>query len=131
MAEWRLLDYVTADGYNPLQDWLGAQGPTVRAAFDATTLHLRGLPDWLNPRRKIFKPLTRTHVGMHEILFWPFGRFRKFRAVGLYLPTSREFIFFGGCEKQLGLYIPRGAFDTANHHKEDFDAGKGSVRDHV
>jgi hypothetical protein len=131
MASWSLWDYVTEDQTVPIRDWYDVQDESAQAALDNAVLLLRAANDWTDPKRKEFKELHRKHAGLSEIRFWPFGRFRKFRVAGIYRPDSREFIFLVGCEKQLGLYIPRGVFDLAMKYKRDLEAGKGDLREHV
>ncbi len=136
MTPWRILEYVTADGISPVQDWYEAQEDGVRAAFDNVILLLRAVEDWLNPERVEFANLKREHVGLSEVRFWFKPRFlakhRKFRVAGLYRPDEREFVLLVGCEKRLrSLYIPRDPFDLAMTYKQHLEVGEGGLREHV
>jgi hypothetical protein len=130
MEPWRLLEYVDASGRNPFREWYVTQPVAVRAALDAQVAFLMSTDNSLR-KKKIFLRLFREHVGLHEIRFWPYPEEpkRKFRVVGLYRPDRREFVFFGACEKQLGVY-KSDAFGRAKQNLDEFLAGKGmaSVR---
>lgn len=131
MSAWQLLDYVTAVGENPFRRWYEEQDAEVQATLDAVVMHLRGVDDWIKPRLKAFRELKREHAGLGEIRFWPYGPLRKFRVAGIYKGASYEFIFLTGCEKQMGHYIPVDAFDLALAYKDDFNAGKGTLIEHI
>lgn len=133
MSPWQVLEYVSEDGRNQFREWFdGCLKENERATLDATLDILKASADWLKPRRKTFEPLTKKQKGLHEIRFFPYeSDFIKFRAVGIYRPNERQFILLGGCTKRLGLYSPRGAFETAKQNHEAFEAGIGTICEHV
>jgi hypothetical protein len=140
MPLWRFLDYITADGVNLIQDWYSAQDEDVQLQFDVTLDILRAEANWEDPEVGEFKPLTRAHVGLGEIVFHTIiedatrGKVRKrrFRPVGIW-PVARhgEFILILGCEKYGRTLIPHAAFDLALDYKSEFEAGRGTLSEHT
>jgi hypothetical protein len=125
------MDYLTADGRNPILEWYADQDSEVQAALDFTMHQLKVTDDWTEPPCKQFSVLERKHAGLSELRFWTGNR--KFRVAGLYRPNRRDFIMLVGCEKWLRgiFYKPTGAFDLAMKYKQDFEAGKGHVVEHI
>lgn len=136
MSPWHFLDYVTPDGRNPIQAWYEAQDEAVQAALDFTIKQLEVTDDWLWPQNKKlqrqFKILDGKHVGLTELRFWPDDG-RTFRVPGIYRPTEREFVMFGGCEKRLRgiIHIPPDCFDVALKQKQALEAERGYTIEHV
>ena len=114
MALWRFMAYcMEGSGENLIATWYEAQDPAVQAAFDATLLTLGDTPDWSDEEVKEFKVLTQEHVGLGEIRFnieWkeegrrPYKR--RFRPLGIWPPTGKDFIILLGCEKSGRTEIP-------------------------
>lgn len=134
MEPWRIWDYVTEDGHNMLVEWYDEHDETVQATFDNVVLLARGTDNWTEPQKWWFKELAKKHAGLSEFRFTVKGKLlkRKFRPVGVFRRTGREFIFILGCEKTMSglIYIPHHAFDTALARKADLDAGKGTLHEH-
>ena len=131
MALWRILAYHTGDFACPIQDWYALQNEEVQAAFDATLIILRATVDW--PDTKAFKGLTKKHRGLGEIRFRLDGPpIRRFRPVGIWPPlVAREFVMLLGCEKRMGAYTPKNAFDLALEYKRQFEAGIGGTIEYI
>jgi len=122
------MEYWTAEGICPMQQWYEAQEVPVRAKFDAVLLTLAGTPVWDDEPRDEFKVLTRIHVGLAEIRFKLVdGRTtRRFRPLGIWPPVvPNEFILLLGCEKSGRMVIPNGAYEHALDYKSDFENCKG------
>src|SRR5216684_5231977 len=133
MTPWHLLDYVTPDGRNPFQEWYATLDAEAQAALDDTVLELKAIDDWTDREGKEFKQFTESEAGLSEIRVSVFGEFkprkfrpsrRRIRALGLYRPAQREFIFLDGFEKKHGgfIRIPANALDLAMRRKQDFEA---------
>jgi hypothetical protein len=142
MRPWRLLDYVTPTGRIPYQEWYESLDAEAQAAVDDTVLTLMAYDDWTDRENREFKQLKRAEAGLSEIRSWVFGEFhpkkgrptrRRIRTFGLYRVAESKFVFLGGCEKKHGgyEYIPDNAKAQAMKHKQDFETGKGTTRDHV
>ena len=135
MDTWHIRDYVTEDGHNLLMEWYEQQDESVQAGLDHAVLLARATDNWTNPEKGWFKELTEKHAGLSEFRLKVKSRLfeRKFRPVGVFQPTSREFTFILGCEKKMGglIYVPAKAFDLALAHKADMEAGKGTLHEHA
>jgi len=135
MIPWRFLDYVSPSGANLRQQWYDTQDDEVRAAFDFTVEQLRVTDDWFYPKdkkvKKKFKILDGKQAGLGELRFWTHGR--TFRVPGIFRPTDREFVMFGGCEKQWGgaIHIPADAFETAQRNRLAYESGQGHTVDYI
>ena len=136
MSPWRFLEYESDSGFNPFQDWYLRQDLEVKASLDLTVYQRRVTEDWVNPpsrhARKQFKILDKEHFGLAELRFWTNGK-RTFRVAGLYQPSERQFVLFGGCEKLMGgqIYVPEDAFDLALKCKNALMKGRGKLIDHA
>ena len=56
---------------------------------------------------------------------------RRFRAIGIFRPEERVFIFLVGCEESGVGYIPADAFEDAMKHKAALDRGHGVTDEHI
>ncbi len=140
MALWRFFDYVTEDDHNLIEEWYAVQDPEVQAQFDATLFVLGATEDWEAEDVEEFKPLTRNHAGLGEVVFHinalapgaKKAHRRRFRPVGIWPPAvNREFVLILGCEKSRSTYMPHDAFGTALRHKALLEAGRGTIREHI
>lgn len=133
MALWRFMDYCTEDGRNLIQEWYAAQAEAVKAAFDATLFILAATEDWTVKKFDGFKILTERHVGLGEIRFDLMlnRKKRKFRPVGIWPPSGRDFMILLGCEKSGRIYTPLNAFDLALEYKAQFEQGRGTICEHA
>ena len=140
MTCWTFREYVTEEGINLIRRWYAEQDDQVRAEFDVTIRILKGTESWLDPEIDEFKLLTGAHagLGLGEIRFSvevkrpgaPKAKKRRFRPIGMYHETEREFILILGCEKFGMNTVPTGAFDLATRHKTEFDQKRGWTHDH-
>ncbi len=91
MDSWKLFDYITGDGDNLLQNWYEIQEPEVQAQFDATLFILKATQDWDSDDVKEFKPLTKNHIGLGEVIFhlsYARSGLRALALLGWCLPVS-------------------------------------------
>lgn len=137
MALWRFRDYCTTEDRFLIREWYAVQDGAVKAAFDMTLRLLSNQREWKG--RREFKVLDGPHSGLSELRFNldvynPTTRRqskRRFRPVGLWRPEVREFILFLGCEKSGRMSIPPNAFDLALKYLAEFNAGKGTIHEHI
>jgi hypothetical protein len=132
MPRWRINVYHLAGDFCPIQEWYRAQDIEVKAEFDAALAILRAESDWTDT--KLFKALTRNHIGLGEIRFKLNGTpERRFRPVGIWPPLAEcEFILLVGCEKVRGLYIPENALTKALDYRRRFlEDGEGGIHEYI
>ena len=120
---WRIMEYVSARGENPMKDWYDQQPIPVQARCDATLLILAGTSDWEHPKIDQFKALSGRHAGLGEVCFdikanAPGSKnpiSTRFRPAGIWPSrVPNEFILLLGCSKSgRGTYTPHRAFDIA------------------
>jgi hypothetical protein len=134
MPYWWFYDYITDQHRCPILDWWGLQDAYVQAAFDLLVKTLSETEDWeaVESSKRKHRVLTKQHAGICELVFEVKG-FGKYRALGLWRPHRRDFVFFGACRKRMKPFgtVPPHAFERAYGLMRQFQEGKGDIRDHV
>jgi hypothetical protein len=140
MPFWQFFDYITEDNRNPLSDWYGTLKADEQAIFDLLVKQLSETEHWdaVKKKRGKYKELEREDAGLTQLMFETERKhlgqlFKKqFRPLGVWKKAEGLFIFFAGCEKHgiLGT-IPPNAFKEARRLKEQFDAERGTTREHI
>ncbi len=129
MASWEFLDYITEERENPILIWYGTLSPQEQSDFDTLVKTLSETEDWDSSKKKKYKELERTHIGLCELIFKVDGK--NLRAIGVLRRESRQFVFLGGCTKFGFWTLPIGAFDKALRLKGQLDQGRGVTREHI
>lgn len=138
MPLWTFLVYTPESEPCQVHSWYEAQGPEVRAAFDAVLIDLGraakwkwNAPDGRDQTHPRFKELSRKHAGLSVLRFevLPHGKKkRRFRIAGMYREELREFVLLIACEKGGGAHLA--AFDKALEYKRALEQGRGSLEEY-
>jgi hypothetical protein len=125
------MDYWAEGRWNLIEQWYETQDDSVKSAFDFVLKEILGTRDLTGSKQ--FKPMTRQHRGLWEIVLEVREpkRKRQIRPVGFWDYGERDFILVGGCEKAGRVTIPNGVFDTAlDLQSIYFHEGRGTIHEH-
>jgi len=128
-------DYHTDDEppQNLIRGWYLVQDDRVRAAFDARIALVESFSpaDW--QRISPIKPMERECAGLWEVILDIKDRrpFRHIRPIGVWHSEERLFILLGAFEKSGRIRIPANACSEALKYKVQYEAGRGTINDHI
>ena len=115
-AFWTFRSYVSPRGVREVEDWRGAQGNKVQAAFDTRLRHLQQARphEWAYPYAKKLKGPCE---GLVEIRFAVDNV--QYRPLGFYGPDLREFTILLCAEERGNQFRPRDACVIALRRKNE------------
>lgn len=116
---------------NLIRLWRAGQDARVRAAFDITLELLESKADWSDI--DAVKRLERECAGLWEVIIDLKDRkpYRHVRPIGVWRPDEPIFILLGAFEKSGRIRIPQDACAEALKYKAQYEAGRGTIDDHI
>jgi hypothetical protein len=122
MPIWLFMDYLEANGGNPVADWILALPEEAQAAIDNRLLLMRGMVRWPEKwasRYRGWDDLIELRISANRV---------QYRPLGVYQPKYWFVLLGGSIEK--GGRLPRNDLEVVDRRRKELQREPSRVRRH-